>query len=155
MRHFTFMLLWLLQLYPILPFSPILSMFVICPLVLWNTPKCLLCLTSLCLYVDVFLLTYDKFVSYIVWYLYMQNLIDLAGSESSKAETTGLRRKEGAYINKSLLTLGTVSTKVICNYASIECFISWVSLSFPFQYLYKSNLFASIFPMNLLSWNSG
>ncbi|KAL0698589.1 hypothetical protein Bca4012_054711 [Brassica carinata] len=36
------------------------------------------------------------------------NLIDLAGSESSKTETTGLRRKEGAYINKSLLTLGTV-----------------------------------------------
>jgi hypothetical protein len=41
-------------------------------------------------------------------YLYLQNLIDLAGSESSKAETTGLRRKEGSYINKSLLTLGTV-----------------------------------------------
>ncbi|CAN1307012.1 Kinesin-like protein KIN-7K, chloroplastic [Linum perenne] len=36
------------------------------------------------------------------------NLIDLAGSESSKAETTGMRRKEGAYINKSLLTLGTL-----------------------------------------------
>lgn len=39
----------------------------------------------------------------------LQNLIDLAGSESSKTETSGLRRKEGAYINKSLLTLGTVS----------------------------------------------
>lgn len=38
-----------------------------------------------------------------------QNLIDLAGSESSKTETTGMRRKEGSYINKSLLTLGTVS----------------------------------------------
>ncbi|KAG1369928.1 hypothetical protein COCNU_15G002940 [Cocos nucifera] len=36
------------------------------------------------------------------------NLIDLAGSESSKTETTGLRRKEGSYINKSLLTLGTL-----------------------------------------------
>ncbi|KAK3019121.1 hypothetical protein RJ639_004113 [Escallonia herrerae] len=36
------------------------------------------------------------------------NLIDLAGSESSKAETTGVRRKEGSYINKSLLTLGTI-----------------------------------------------
>ncbi|CAJ1907718.1 unnamed protein product [Sphenostylis stenocarpa] len=35
------------------------------------------------------------------------NLIDLAGSESSKAETTGMRRREGSYINKSLLTLGT------------------------------------------------
>lgn len=38
----------------------------------------------------------------------LQNLIDLAGSESSRAETTGVRRKEGSYINKSLLTLGTV-----------------------------------------------
>ncbi|PKU68215.1 Kinesin-like protein NACK2 [Dendrobium catenatum] len=37
------------------------------------------------------------------------NLIDLAGSESSKTETTGQRRKEGSFINKSLLTLGTVS----------------------------------------------
>ncbi|XVE96146.1 hypothetical protein REPUB_Repub02eG0196300 [Reevesia pubescens] len=40
------------------------------------------------------------------------NLIDLAGSESSKAETTGIRRKEGSYINKSLLTLGTVISKL-------------------------------------------
>ncbi|KAK8971553.1 Kinesin-like protein NACK2 [Platanthera guangdongensis] len=40
------------------------------------------------------------------------NLIDLAGSENSRAETTGLRRKEGAYINKSLLTLGTVISKL-------------------------------------------
>ncbi|RLM74315.1 centromere-associated protein E [Panicum miliaceum] len=36
-----------------------------------------------------------------------ENLIDLAGSESSRVETTGLQRKEGSYINKSLLTLGT------------------------------------------------
>lgn len=40
------------------------------------------------------------------------NLIDLAGSESSKTETNGLRRKEGSYINKSLLTLGTVISKL-------------------------------------------
>ncbi|GMH29342.1 hypothetical protein Nepgr_031185 [Nepenthes gracilis] len=40
------------------------------------------------------------------------HLIDLAGSESSKAETTGVRRKEGSYINKSLLTLGTVISKL-------------------------------------------
>ncbi|KAL9258989.1 Kinesin-like protein [Drosera capensis] len=40
------------------------------------------------------------------------HLIDLAGSESSKAETVGVRRKEGAYINKSLLTLGTVMSKL-------------------------------------------
>ncbi|MCD7452081.1 hypothetical protein HAX54_014921 [Datura stramonium] len=40
------------------------------------------------------------------------HLIDLAGSESSKAETTGLRRREGSFINKSLLTLGTVISKL-------------------------------------------
>ncbi|XP_042479871.1 kinesin-like protein KIN-7L, chloroplastic [Macadamia integrifolia] len=40
------------------------------------------------------------------------NLIDLAGSESARAETTGIRRKEGSYINKSLLTLGTVISKL-------------------------------------------
>ncbi|KAL9240178.1 hypothetical protein vseg_014426 [Gypsophila vaccaria] len=40
------------------------------------------------------------------------HLIDLAGSESSKAETIGVRRKEGSYINKSLLTLGTVISKL-------------------------------------------
>lgn len=45
-------------------------------------------------------------------YFCSQNLIDLAGSESSKAETTGLRRKEGSYINRSLLTLGTVIAKL-------------------------------------------
>ncbi|XP_039619046.1 kinesin-like protein KIF14 [Polypterus senegalus] len=39
------------------------------------------------------------------------NLVDLAGSErSSTAQTTGVRLKEGASINKSLMTLG----KVIC-----------------------------------------
>ncbi|OIW17395.1 hypothetical protein TanjilG_22507 [Lupinus angustifolius] len=40
------------------------------------------------------------------------NLIDLAGSESSKAATTGMRRREGSYINKSLLTLATVISKL-------------------------------------------
>ncbi|XP_065024110.1 kinesin-like protein KIN-7D, chloroplastic isoform X2 [Musa acuminata AAA Group] len=40
------------------------------------------------------------------------NLIDLAGSESSRAETTGVRRREGSFINKSLLTLGTVIAKL-------------------------------------------
>ncbi|XWS56167.1 hypothetical protein CRYUN_Cryun09bG0063000 [Craigia yunnanensis] len=40
------------------------------------------------------------------------HLIDLAGSESSKVETFGVRRKEGSYINKSLLTLGTVISKL-------------------------------------------
>ncbi|KAL6861205.1 hypothetical protein ACP4OV_016905 [Aristida adscensionis] len=40
------------------------------------------------------------------------NLIDLAGSEGSRAETIGVRRKEGSYINKSLLTLGTVISKL-------------------------------------------
>ncbi|TVU12150.1 hypothetical protein EJB05_45780 [Eragrostis curvula] len=46
------------------------------------------------------------------------NLIDLAGSESSRAETTGVRRKEGSYINKSLLTLGTVISKLTDGKAS-------------------------------------
>ncbi|KAL0874803.1 hypothetical protein Bca101_024508 [Brassica carinata] len=46
------------------------------------------------------------------------NLIDLAGSESSKAGTSGLRRKEGSYINKSLLTLGTVISKLTDRKAS-------------------------------------
>ncbi|KAH7298031.1 hypothetical protein KP509_25G024300 [Ceratopteris richardii] len=40
------------------------------------------------------------------------HLIDLAGSESSKTEATGERRREGSYINKSLLTLGTVIGKL-------------------------------------------
>ncbi|CAN4099697.1 unnamed protein product [Withania somnifera] len=40
------------------------------------------------------------------------HLIDLAGSESSKTETTGVRRREGSFINKSLLTLGTVISKL-------------------------------------------
>ncbi|GAB4843808.1 hypothetical protein Ancab_013770 [Ancistrocladus abbreviatus] len=40
------------------------------------------------------------------------NLINLAGLKSSKTETTGLRRKEGSYINRSLLTLGTVIGKL-------------------------------------------
>lgn len=47
-------------------------------------------------------------VSNIVNLCSMQHLIDLAGSESSKTEITGQRRKEGSSINKSLLTLGTV-----------------------------------------------
>ena len=39
-----------------------------------------------------------------------QNLIDLAGSERSV--TNADRKKEGGYINKSLLTLGTVIGKL-------------------------------------------
>src|SRR5271154_1527599 len=37
-------------------------------------------------------------------------MIDLAGSEKASAQE--LRRKEGAYINKSLLTLGTVISRL-------------------------------------------
>lgn len=40
------------------------------------------------------------------------NLIDLAGSESARAEANNARRREGAYINKSLLTLGAVVAKL-------------------------------------------
>lgn len=60
----------------------------------------------------------------ILWLISLcQNLIDLAGSESSKTETTGLRRKEGSYINKSLLTLGTVSVQLI--YYFMEFVLEW------------------------------
>ncbi|KAI7875317.1 kinesin-domain-containing protein [Lichtheimia hyalospora FSU 10163] len=45
------------------------------------------------------------------------NLIDLAGSE--KAASNSERRKEGAYINKSLLTLGTVISKLTENKRSV------------------------------------
>ena len=54
---------------------------------------------------------YSSLINGLTFYFlcsFIQNLIDLAGSESSKTETTGVRRKEGSYINKSLLTLGTV-----------------------------------------------
>ena len=41
------------------------------------------------------------------------NLVDLAGSErADKAGTEGARMKEGSYINRSLLTLGTVINKL-------------------------------------------
>ncbi|PSC70283.1 Kinesin-related 11 [Micractinium conductrix] len=40
------------------------------------------------------------------------NLIDLAGSESAKAEISRSHRMEGSFINKSLLTLGTVIHKL-------------------------------------------
>jgi len=62
-------------------------------------------------------------------------LIDLAGSESSKTETTGLRRKEGSYINKSLLTLGTVGVtkfvfvNVVVSYALFLYFKSLFIIS--------------------------
>jgi centromeric protein E len=40
-------------------------------------------------------------------------MIDLAGSEKASAQES--RRKEGAYINKSLLTLGTVISRLTSN----------------------------------------
>lgn len=40
------------------------------------------------------------------------NLIDLAGSESARAELHKTQRMEGSFINKSLLTLGTVIHKL-------------------------------------------
>lgn len=40
----------------------------------------------------------------------LQNLIDLAGSESATGQDE--RRKEGSFINKSLLTLSTVIGKL-------------------------------------------
>ncbi|BFZ57846.1 Kinesin-like protein kip2 [Savitreella phatthalungensis] len=46
------------------------------------------------------------------------NLIDLAGSE--KAASDSERRKEGAYINKSLLTLGTVIARLTSGAANLS-----------------------------------
>ncbi len=44
---------------------------------------------------------------------FLQHLIDLAGSEKAGAMNAhGVRRKEGAFINKSLLTLGNVISKL-------------------------------------------
>ncbi|EGC38883.1 hypothetical protein DICPUDRAFT_96759 [Dictyostelium purpureum] len=40
------------------------------------------------------------------------NLIDLAGSEKASEGVNAVRNKEGSYINKSLLTLGTVISKL-------------------------------------------
>jgi len=46
------------------------------------------------------------------------NLIDLAGSESARAASTRSHRMEGSYINKSLLTLGTVIGKLSDGHAA-------------------------------------
>lgn len=40
------------------------------------------------------------------------NLIDLAGSEAAKVQQSRLQSREGSYINKSLLALGTVIAKL-------------------------------------------
>lgn len=57
------------------------------------------------------------------------NLIDLAGSESSKVQyetaVAGARRREGSYINKSLLTLGSVITKVSVSAPMDDCAVMW------------------------------
>src|SRR5579859_6151631 len=45
-------------------------------------------------------------------------MIDLAGSE--KASSQDMRRKEGAYINKSLLTLGTVISRLSSGHPPTE-----------------------------------
>lgn len=52
---------------------------------------------------------------FVVIVLYVQNFIDLAGSErASQALSAGARLKEGCHINRSLLTLGTVIRKLRC-----------------------------------------
>lgn len=73
------------------------------------------------------------FFFFLFWF---QNLIDLAGSESSKTETTGLRRKEGSYINKSLLTLGTV-----CKQKDLILLLWWNFLLLIFLYWSQMTLF--------------
>ena len=47
-------------------------------------------------------------------------LIDLAGSESAKVTSTKARRDEGGFINKSLLTLGTVINKLASGSGSLH-----------------------------------
>lgn len=74
-----------------------------------------------CLFIPLLMKTFN----FSIFNLYVQNLIDLAGSESSKVETLGIRRKEGSYINKSLLTLGTVSSSLLFFFF----FLSWWKLN--------------------------
>jgi hypothetical protein len=53
----------------------------------------------------------------------MLSLVDLAGSErASKTRATGSTLREGAFINKSLLTLSTVMAKGGAQYWSIQGF---------------------------------
>lgn len=78
----------------------------------WQYPSWYVVLLPMPIY--IFICMFLQCWSNPLCHLLLQNLIDLAGSESSKTETTGLRMKEGSYINKSLLTLGTVSLGCIC-----------------------------------------
>lgn len=58
--------------------------------------------------------------------VYVQNFIDLAGSErASQALSAGTRLKEGCHINRSLLTLGTVIRKLrlTCFLISSQCYL--------------------------------
>lgn len=75
----------------------------------------------------------------------LQNLIDLAGSESSKTETTGIRRKEGSYINKSLLTLGTVSILsdrvILSNFICVALVLTVVLYSINAQWIVNSLIY--------------
>ncbi|KAL2347543.1 hypothetical protein Fmac_001543 [Flemingia macrophylla] len=73
---------------------------------------------------------------------FFQNLIDLAGPESSKNETTGLRRNEGSYINKSLQTLGTRGV------TRLQYFCQWSSLVMKFCLHIKSLFLIYIFLSN-------
>jgi hypothetical protein len=79
------------------------------------------------------------------------NLIDLAGSESSRAETTGVRRKEGSYINKSLLTLGTVSLMITVQSLAVhqKIFASWHN-GWLYLFCYSFDIICSKFQCVLL-----
>jgi hypothetical protein len=82
---------------------------------------------------------------------HLQNLIDLAGSESSRAETTGVRRKEGSYINKSLLTLGTVSLMITVQSLAVhqKIFASWHN-GWLYLFCYSFDIICSKFQCVLL-----
>jgi len=99
------------------------------------------------------------FVTFLIFFLYLQNLIDLAGSESSKAETTGMRRREGSYINKSLLTLGTVRSQTFSSQCMLECNVK-MFICFPSQLKplwscdLEFNLFGPHYFIKMLNFNS-
>jgi len=91
----------------------------------------------------------DHYFHFVFAYFFVQNLIDLAGSESSKTETTGLRRKEGSYINKSLLTLGTVGViqrLYFCYGEDLSCLsIAPETTIFNFYFLSSEKYYYDIF----------
>lgn len=69
--------------------------------------------------------------------LYLQNFVDLAGSErTSQTLAAGTRLKEGAHINRSLLTLGTVIRKLRSLFLSLTIKVRMIRLMHDLGYGY-------------------